>query len=78
MIVIDPPAYIEMREGISLEARGFWLDLLTLCNGHDSIPDNDQSISTLLNLDPRVVRRLKAELIKAGVLRAHLGVKGGA
>jgi hypothetical protein len=77
-ITINPDAYVDMRKGLTFEALGFWLDLVTCCNGHDSLPNDDHAIGAMLGTDVRVVRRLKRELVKAGVVKPRLGVNGGA
>lgn len=77
-ITIDPDAYLSARNGVGYEALGFWLDLVCHCNGHDSLPDDDQAIGTMLGTDVRIVRRLKKQLVDAGLIKARIGVNGGA
>lgn len=76
MIVLDPDGLMDVRGAVSYEAMGFWLDLVMLANGHDSFPDDDVSISTLLGTDIRIVRRLKKELVEAGMIKPRFGVRG--
>lgn len=79
VITIDPAIYRERFKALSHEAKGFWLDLMAAgCGSAAAIPACEEKLGHMIGCDVRKVRRLRDELVAAGILEARFGVKGAA
>jgi hypothetical protein len=74
LITIDPVVYRDRFGKLSHECKGFWLDLMS--HGITTIPACEEQLGALLKCDVRKVRRLRDELVTAGILESRFGVKG--
>jgi uncharacterized protein YdaU (DUF1376 family) len=66
----DPDAFLSGVRGLNAEQIGIYALIIELLYARDCVlPDDDAAISSMLHLDPRTWRRVKAELMALNKIR---------